>query len=85
MDGDGTPNYLDTDSDGDLILDSIEAGVDDEDAGEFIELDELIDTDGDGTPDYLDDDSDNDGLRDNQEDKNFDGVVDANETDPRNS
>ncbi|NOJ92667.1 OmpA family protein [Corallococcus coralloides] len=52
------------------------------------------DTDGDGIPDGievkvggtdpLDDDSDDDGILDGNEDKDHDGVVDADETDPKN-
>ncbi|RKG89288.1 cell envelope biogenesis protein OmpA [Corallococcus sp. CA049B] len=52
------------------------------------------DTDGDGIPDGievkvggtdpLDDDSDDDGILDGNEDKDHDGVVDADETDPNN-
>jgi len=52
---DGLANYLDPDSDGDTLLDSVEVGVDPT---------EPVDTDGDGTPDYLDLDSDNDGIPD---------------------
>lgn len=48
-DGDGTPDYLDVDSDNDLILDSAEGAVD---------------TDEDGTLDRHDADSDGDGISD---------------------
>lgn len=59
-DGDGTPNYLDTDSDGDGFDDRSEAGDDSL-------LTAPVDTDGDGVADYLDTDSDADGLADAQE------------------
>jgi len=71
-DGDGTPDYLDTDSDNDGILDINEAGSP---AGSR-------DSDGDGIPDYRETDSDGDGLLDTVEDVNGNGVVDAGETDP---
>ena len=45
MDGDGTPDYLDTDTDGDGILNSVEAGPDPMNP---------VDTNGDGTPDFMD-------------------------------
>ncbi|MEM9067197.1 MAG: hypothetical protein AAGE52_01785 [Myxococcota bacterium] len=54
-DGDGTPDYLDTDSDNDDIPDSVEAGPADM---------RPIDSDDDGIPDYLDEDSDNNGIPD---------------------
>jgi hypothetical protein len=54
-DGDGTPDYQDTDSDDDTILDVNEAGVD---------LTNPVDTDGDGVPDYQDTDSDADTILD---------------------
>lgn len=54
-DGDGTPDYLDTDADNDGIPDALEAGAAAEDPR---------DSDGDGIQDYLDLDSDNDGLSD---------------------
>ena len=53
MDGDGLPNFLDLDADGDGILDSVESANGD--------------TDADGIDDYLDIDSDNDGIPDNVE------------------
>lgn len=56
-DGDGTPDYLEVDSDDDGYLDADEAGT-----GVA-----LRDSDGDGTPDYIDRDSDNDGLADAEE------------------
>ena len=65
---DGVSDYLDRDSDGDGIPDSIEAG----DASPQTPP---RDTDGDGVPDYLDTDSDNDGVPDSEEDRNGDGLV----------
>lgn len=59
-DGDESPNYDDTDSDGDQIPDSYEAG--DEDP-----LTLPFDSDEDGTPDFLDTDSDNNGITDREE------------------
>ncbi|MFH1469437.1 MAG: hypothetical protein ABIO70_33940, partial [Pseudomonadota bacterium] len=56
-DGDGTPNYLDLESDGDTINDKIEAG--DRDPYTL-----PIDSDGDSVPDFLDFDSDNNGIED---------------------
>ena len=56
-DGDGTPNYLDQDSDGDGLADSLEAG--DEDLMTFPR-----DSDGDGVADFLDSDSDENGIPD---------------------
>ena len=54
-DGDGTPDFQETDSDNDSIPDAIEAGNNG---------DNPIDSDGDGIPDYRDTDSDNDGIDD---------------------
>eukprot|EP01047_Picozoa_sp_COSAG01_P003103 COSAG01_NODE_89_length_27311_cov_22.687061_9_plen_1079_part_00 len=71
QDGDGTPNYIDTDSDNDGIDDSIEG---------------TVDTDGDGKPNYLDTDSDEDGVLDSVEgvpdyihplDSDKDGIPDS--------
>ncbi|MBW2734007.1 MAG: hypothetical protein JRH20_16590 [Deltaproteobacteria bacterium] len=64
LDGDGIPNFIDSDSDGDGIIDSIEAG----------HGSEPVDSDGDGDPDYLDADSDDDGVADGDEDLNGDGA-----------
>ncbi|TYC14903.1 hypothetical protein ES677_05850 [Bizionia gelidisalsuginis] len=57
-DGDGIPNYLDVDDDGDNVLTANEGP-------NFSIADGLslaLDTDGDGTPDYLDGDDDGDGV-----------------------
>ena len=54
-DGDGIPNHLDLDSDGDSVEDSAEAGE---------QGDTPLDTDGDGVPNFLDLDSDGDGTAD---------------------
>jgi FKBP-type peptidyl-prolyl cis-trans isomerase len=51
-DGDGSPNYLDTDDDGDFIPTREEIEIDPE-TGEIT----FTDTDNDGTPDYLDPDN----------------------------
>jgi len=57
-DGDGLPNYLDADDDGDNVLTATEMP---NYSTEF-ELTQALDTDGDGTPNYLDTDDDNDGV-----------------------
>ena len=59
-DGDGVPDFADTDSDNDGVPDALEG------AG---------DTDGDGLPDYRDQDADNDGISDGDEDLNQDGLL----------
>ncbi|MHA8050405.1 Ig-like domain-containing protein, partial [Aquirufa sp. ROCK-SH2] len=81
-DGDGIPDYRDTDSDNDGILDSVEKGT-----GTT-----PLDTDGDGTPDFQDTDSDNDGIPDSVEkgtgttplDTDGDGTPDFQDTDSDN-
>ena len=65
-DGDGTPDYLDLDSDADGIPDADEAVPADEDGNP-------ADTDSDGIPDYRDTDSDGDGL-DSVEGASADGI-----------
>ena len=72
-DGDGTANLRDLDSDGDTLLDALEAG--DADL-----LTEAVDSDGDSVPDYLDLDSDDNGIPDEVEggdDYDNDGTHDA--------
>ena len=57
-DGDGYPNYIDIDDDGDNVLTN-EEGVN---FSETSGLADARDTDGDGIPDYLDNDDDDDGV-----------------------
>ena len=57
-DGDGLPNYIDTDDDGDNVLTKDEAP---DQNGDTI-LDDALDTDADGIPNYLDADDDGDGI-----------------------
>lgn len=57
-DGDGLPNYIDMDDDGDNILTADENPDPNGDG----DLSDAQDTDGDGTPDYLDNDDDGDGV-----------------------
>lgn len=57
-DGDGIPNFIDADDDGDNILTKDE-NPDPDGNGIF---DDAQDTDGDGTPDYLDPDDDGDDV-----------------------
>lgn len=76
-DGDGTPNYQDTDSDGDTITDRDEAGDSNCESTPR-------DTDGDSTPDFLDRDANGDGIDDQTqltEDFDHDGTPDARDND----
>lgn len=57
-DGDGIPNYLDEDDDGDNVLTKSEKPDPNGDG----DLSDAQDTDSDGTPDYLDNDDDADGV-----------------------
>lgn len=79
-DADGRPDYLDSDSDGDRVADSIEGTGDSDKDGQPDYLDADDDNDGvptswelssdadnDGLLNYLDSDSDNDGLPDGME------------------
>lgn len=76
-DGDGVPDYLDDDSDGDGFLDVLEgAGAD--------ASTPPPDADGDGTPDYLDTDTDGNGIPDadeGSEDLDGDGTLDFRDPD----
>ena len=97
-DGDTIPDIVEVGGDINSPLDSdnllpIDAGDNDSDddgipdqaeAGDADPLTAPIDSDGDGIPNYRDTDSDNDNVLDGAEDLNNDGIVDANETDPRN-
>ena len=65
-DNDMIPDYNDTDSDNDKVLDGVEAGINKK---------KPVDSDGDKTPDYRDNDSDNDGIKDGDEDLNGDGKL----------
>ena len=58
-DGDGLPNYIDADDDGDNILTKNENPDPNGDG----DLSDAQDTDLDGIPDYLDDDDDGDGIK----------------------
>ena len=85
-DGDGTPDYLDDDDDGDGVLDSEDAFPKDSS--------ESVDTDGDGTGNNSDDDDDNDGVSDDSDvfpndrtesaDTDSDGVGDNSDAFPDN-
>jgi hypothetical protein len=57
-DGDGLPDYIDADDDGDNILTKNENPDPNGDG----DLSDAQDTDNDGTPDYLDNDDDGDGI-----------------------
>ncbi len=59
-DGDGIPDYLDTDSDGDTIPDKVEANT-------LSGCSPPLDSDGDGIPNQLDTDSDGNGIPDRNE------------------
>lgn len=70
-DADGTPDFLDLDSEADGLPDRFEAGNP-----------PARDSDGDGIFDFRETDSDGDGLLDASEDANQNGALDAGETDP---
>jgi len=68
-DGDGIPNYLDIDDDGDNVLTENELDELDED-GDGDPLTNPLNTDGDLFPNYLDNDDDGDGILTRLEDAN---------------
>mgnify|MGYP001303743967 CR=1 FL=1 len=89
FDGDGIPNILDPDDDGDGVMDGLDIDP----------YDPYSDTDGDGIPDIVEtgfdgkydpgidtnpinQDTDNDGIKDGIEDMNKNGKKDPGETDP---
>lgn len=87
-DGDGIANVFDLDSDDDGLLDSIEAGLQDDDQNGFADLGENIaetlpNSDDDADEDMFDPDSNNDGTWDIQDtdaellDLNDDGKIDS--------
>ena len=61
-DGDGIPDYLDFDDDGDNVLTITELELDDDLDGDGDPLTNPRDTDMDGIPDYLDTDDDGDSV-----------------------
>ncbi len=65
-DGDGIPDYLDIDDDGDNILTRVEIAVE-----ATNNVNNYPDSDNDGIPDYLDADDDNDGVPTRNEDWNM--------------
>jgi hypothetical protein len=73
-DGDGIPNFLDTDDDNDNVLTTSEELEAVDENGVVITDPEgnvvYVDTDGDGTPNYRDDDDDGDGVITRYEDLN---------------
>ncbi|WP_147676629.1 hypothetical protein [Algibacter pacificus] len=75
-DGDGIPNYIDVDDDGDNVL-TADENPDPDGNGN---LDDAQDTDGDGTPDYLDDDDDGDGVLTRDEENNLQDQNPKNDT-----
>ena len=99
-DGDGIPDYLDTDSDNDGIPDAAEGRNDTDKDGKPNFLDRDSDNDGisdgiesvkdndkDGLPNYVDFDSDNDGIEDKVEgvkDSDKDGIPDCWDADSDN-
>ena len=79
-DGDGQPDYLDDDSDGDGVKDRAEAGDGDTET-------KPSDADMDGIPDFRDRDSDNNGIEDgdeSQEDTDQNGLLDLFDIDDDN-
>lgn len=74
-DGDGLPDYLDADDDGDNVLTKDENPDPNEDGN----LTDALDTDADGIPNYLDDDDDNDGIITRNEENDSEDLNPAND------
>jgi hypothetical protein len=68
-DGDGIPDFLDTDDDNDNVFTSSEELLVSDENGNTIPG-VYVDTDGDGIPNYLDSDDDGDGIPTRNEDLN---------------
>ncbi|MFG6686129.1 hypothetical protein ACGK9U_06080 [Mariniflexile sp. HNIBRBA6329] len=75
-DGDGIPNYLDEDDDGDNVLTKNEKPDPNGDGN----LSDALDTDGDGIPNYLDDDDDGDGVKTRDEENESQDQNPSNDT-----
>ena len=88
FDKDGIADFLDSDSDGDGLSDTFEAGtVDTNGDGIADRFNTPIDTDADDSPDYLDLDSDNDGILDaleGHDDQDGDGYANVHDLDSDN-
>lgn len=69
-DGDGLPNFLDVDDDGDNVLTVTELTDFDTNDDDNNPLTDPEDTDGDGIPNYLDNDDDEDGVPTRNEEVN---------------
>jgi hypothetical protein len=71
-DGDGIPDFLDTDDDNDNVFTSSEELLADDEDENVVEIDGVlyVDTDADTIPNYLDDDDDGDGVLTRNEDLN---------------
>jgi hypothetical protein len=69
-DGDGIPNFLDTDDDNDNVL-TVSEELEAVDENGNVIPGFYVDTDGDSVPNYLDSDDDGDGILTNNEDLNY--------------
>ncbi|WP_026915037.1 hypothetical protein [Christiangramia portivictoriae] len=71
-DGDGIPDYLDRDDDGDNVITRVELLVNED---SILDDNGEVDTDEDGIPNYLDDDDDGDGVETRLEVSEEDGLT----------
>lgn len=74
LDGDGIPNYYDSDDDGDNIPTAVELALDLNEDDDNNPLTTPNDFDDDGIPNYLDSDDDNDGVPTRNEDSDDEGL-----------